>query len=247
MPALNGQVSNKTIDSSSFTVLPGEYVAVVRSIEDKEYRAALPNFPSQEPDGKWNYLKILPKFELLNDQHTVIDKQDMTLGIWSGSGFLTPNPKSSPVYSGWFKGKLGGGTLLRALGLMVQQGSDTAVLRGDTTVIRDAVVRVRTAVGAYSKANEQWEPAMFLELLKKYNDGVIPPFAGWRDLLAKINAAESRTDDREIRMKNFIVDIFGVADDEVKANGWYKDEFGTVYLTRTSAAGQTGGGSTEGW
>jgi hypothetical protein len=247
-PVANIKLDNNA-NSAFFTVQPGEYTAIVRKIVDKDpYMAALSNYPHPtNPEGKWSWIKIVPEFELVNEAHTQINKQDMTIGIFDNGQFVSPNPKNSPIFQGWYKGKLGAGTLLRALGLLVKGEGDSALLRGDTAQIVDAVVKVKTAVGLYSKSNENLGPDETLALLKEANGGEVPTFAQYRPLLVAYNEANGRTGDRELKMKNYVVDVWALTADEARAKGYHIDANGTVFLTKATAAAASPANSAANW
>jgi hypothetical protein len=245
MPAFNGEevAAKPDVNGSFFTVAPGEYPAIVRKIEDRPstwgpYPGDFAN-PKRD-DGKWEWVKIVPTFELINDAKTKIDKQDLTIGIFDNGRPVSPNPKNSPIFTGWFRGRLGAGTLLRAIGLMVQGENGVATLRGDTSKVFDAVVKVRTAVGLYSGDKKNYGPDETLALLKEQNGGQVPAFAQYRDLLKAYNDANGLEGETALKMKNFIVDVQPLTTQEVQDHGYYRDANGTVYLSKPAASSVPG-------
>lgn len=247
MPAFK---SDKIVDvrpaanGAYFTAAPGEYTAIVRKIVDKDpFMSNITGFPNPDTqDGKWPMYKITPTFELVNDRHTLIERQDLTIGVMVDGVPFSPNEKNSAVYSGWFNkskdtrgGSLGAAGLLEAIGVM-KVVDKQATFTGDTSEISDVVVRVRTGVGAYNKNKLNYGPDEFLALMMERNGGTVPPFAEYITLLNEYNEEKgARGTDDELKMKTFVLAVWGLNDGEVAAGGYFRADNGAVYLSKSSA------------
>lgn len=238
-------VQTTSANEQFFTVKPDDYVAIIRKIEDKDpFMVSISGFDNPDTsDGKWEMYKITPEFELMNERKTLIGRQDLTIGIMVDGVPFSPNPKNSAVYGGWYNpgksqrgGSLGAAGLLKAVGVMVVEGGE-ATFQGDTSDVKDALVWVRTGVGAYSKNNNNFGPDEFLAFLQEQNDGKLPPFSEYHIILNRYNEENGlKGTDDEIKMKNYVIDVWALTDEEVAAKGFYRDANGAVYATRPAGA-----------
>lgn len=251
MPRFNPQgkveVREATGNEQFFTVQPGDYLATVTQIVDKDpFMSSITGYPNPATDdGKWPMYKITPTFELHNERRTLIERQDLTIGIMVDGVPFSPNPKNSAVYGGWYNsgksqrgGSLGAAGLLKAVGVMsVVDG--VATFTGDTNDIKGALVMVHTGVGAYSKDKsvEPFGPDEFITFLQEQNEGKLPPFAEYHIVLNKYNEAQGyKGTEKELKMKNFVMDVWALTDAEVEQRGFFRDSTGAVYATRPAGA-----------
>lgn len=249
MPKFNPQgrvqVREATGNEQFFTTKPDDYLATVLDITDKDpFMSNITGYPNPDTeDGKWPMFKITPRFQLHNERQTLIERQDLTIGIMQDGVPFSPNPKNSAVYSGWYNGgksqrggSLGAAGLLKAVGVMKVEDGE-AVFTGDTNEVKGAIVWVHTGVGAYSKSGNNFGPDEFLVFLQEQNEGKLPPFSEYHIVLNKYNEAKGyKGTDNEIKMKNFVMDVWALTDAEVEQRGFFRDATGAVYATRPAGA-----------
>lgn len=249
MPKFNPQgrvaVKEATGNEQFFTTQPGDYLATVVQIVDKDpFMSSIPGFENPgTPDGKWPMFKITPTVQLHNERETLIERQDLTIGIMVDGVPFSPNPKNSAVYGGWYNngksqrgGSLGAAGLLKAVGVMKVVDGE-ATFTGDTNEVKGAVVWVHTGVGAYSKSGNNFGPDEFITFLTEQNEGKLPPFTEYHIILNKYNEAQGfKGTDKEIKMKNFIMDVWALTDAEVESKGFFRDATGAVYVTKPAGA-----------
>ncbi len=239
-------VRENTVNEQFFTVQPNDYIATVLDITDKDpFMSTITGFDNPaSSDGKWPMFKITPRFQLHNERQTLVERQDLTIGIMVDGAPFSPNPKNSAVYSGWYNGgksrggSLGAAGLLKAVGVMVVEGGE-ATFKGDTNDVKNAIVNVHTGVGAYckEKGGQSYGPDEFITLLQEQNDGKLPPFAEYHIILNAYNEEKGwKGTDKELKMKNYIMDCWPLTDAEVEEHGFFRDASGAVYATRPAGA-----------
>lgn len=78
-------------------VEPGYYVAVALRADEGKFNA---KFKGQK--GTFDYLKFTPEILLLNEAQTIINRQDIVIGVVDGDGYLyrpDGNETKSPLFS----------------------------------------------------------------------------------------------------------------------------------------------------
>lgn len=76
--------ANAASDNAQYAVIePGYYPAVVLKATEGRFNSTM-----KGQTGKFNYLKVTPDFQLLNENETRINRQDFTLGVVNDSGLL---------------------------------------------------------------------------------------------------------------------------------------------------------------
>lgn len=216
--------------SNAFKLIdPGFYNAFVSGLGFGTYQAAFKGFPNPATkDGKWTYGKLTPQLVLDNEEHTQINKQDTVLGVLvDNTPFQPRGNDESPV---WKEAVY----LLSALGLFATDGDGVFKLDFDPDFVKDRVIRVKVGLGGYIKSGEHrgnFKPEQITEMLKTVNGGV--PYEGFQipQLLNSWNFENGLTNelDEEIeegvslKLKNFVVNYYGINEDEASKNGWYFD------------------------
>lgn len=210
-------------------VEPGYYDAMLRKMTVSTHRAKFGKFASPDADGKWEYLKLLPDVQLLNEAKTLINRQQLTVGVLYEDELIRPDkdPEKLPVWGG----TQGAQFLLQALGLFrVVEGGYELDLRPDIVVNRP--LRVRTEIGGYIKGASNYDPAELTKLLLSIRGGAAVPFAEIRALQAQWNAKEGFTDPDgneytegvSLRLKNIITGWYAHSPAQAEELGYYADE-----------------------
>lgn len=71
-----GNTSGGEVGHHFDPIKPGYYVAAITGAVEGTYLAKFKNLP-----GRWRYLKLTPEFVLLNENETIINRQDWTVGV----------------------------------------------------------------------------------------------------------------------------------------------------------------------
>lgn len=235
---------------------PAYYPAVVTKVEMVQYRAGWSGFPNaNSPDGKWNWVKLIPHFTLLNENGTKIDRQDFGLGVFEGGKFIRPDGKDgSPFISN-------AQYLMQAMGLFTPSDDGVYNLDIDFDNVSDRVVTVRTGNAAYVREPRlNLDHATFGSLLAKVAGSDKGIYQSYASLLSEINemgvkeladvltvipkiqattiaegmVANRATEKREGLMaaKNVVLSVYAIKPDEATENGWYRHPItGAVYTT----------------
>jgi len=225
----------------AFHLVPeGVYPAVVDKLTQGSFRAKYGGiYNDASPDQKWEYWKLTPSVTLLNDAKTVINRQDWTLSVIRDGAMYRPDGDTtkSPIF-----GSTGGCQyMLQALGLISKDG-DSYELDFDTDHITDRVVMVRVQHAGYNKSlKRNYEPAELHKLLVDFNGGLEYTFEELRGLVDRYNEAQGFSDGEGLRLKNYIMNWFGVRPEEAEENGWFvvaqHDRSAQVFLTEASYEG----------
>lgn len=232
-------------------VKPDYYYAVLTGIEyGKPYRGKWGAFINpNSPDGKWNYEKIVPKFTLLNDNNSEIERQDFTLGVLEAGKFVRPDgKKQSPIM-------VTAQYLLTALGLF-KATEDPAKFSLDVNfeLVQDRVIRVRTGLAAYIKmprmnldeaqlhelltalaGTDKYEYEEIEGLVAKFNEMNADQLTVVIGKVTRLYNAPTMTDlvaardgegkeDAMLRLKNTISNVYPIKQDDAVAHEWYYDQ-----------------------
>ena len=166
-------------------VRPGKYYAVVKSVETGSFRAGYGNAVNPEADdGKWDYVKVTPTIELINENNTVINSQDFVIGVVNNAGELVdPKNKGNALIWSNFGGAF---HLLSALGCIADDGLDY-----NPETIANIIVRVRTFYRGYDSVKKiNYDPDQLMRILIAENDGVKVNPDEIKALLLKYNVAK---------------------------------------------------------
>lgn len=209
-------------------VKPDYYLAVVDEIKFGEYRAAYKGFPSKSKDKKWTYWKLTPSIKLLNDNRTLINRQDIQIGVVDDGVFVRPDgdKEKSAI---WTTAQY----FLGALGLLGQDESGEFKLDFDPELVTGFVIKVRTAIGGYIKGETGFDEKQMHELLLAQNDGQEYEFEDVPALVDQWNEDNGYDDDdKKLKTKNIIVNFFAVDLAAIEENGFYLDEAtGSVFVS----------------
>lgn len=219
-------------------ITPDFYIAVVRGVEYGSYFAGYKGFTNPaRPDGKWEYSKITPDLQLQNDNRTVINRQELTLGVIHEGTFIRPDgdTKQSPI----FGGNTGAQHFLTAVGMYAKNSDDKVVLGHpeygfDPELIEDRVITVKTGIAGYIKGSKGIDHLEFDRIMRERNGGA------WTvedlpDLLEDYNREHNYGDGEGLKTKNVITGYYSIFRAEAEKQGFFFDEeTGAVYLSKAS-------------
>jgi hypothetical protein len=214
-------------DSKAFRLVkPGYYTAVIEGLAFHENPGKSGTYINpNRPDGKWVYWRLTPSVRLQNENGTLINRQDVQLGVVENGQYIRPDgDKTKPAM--WSTGQF----FLRALGLLI--GNNGVYTHSfDPELIEGRVVRVQVAVGAYRKGSTSYTPEQLTAMLTQTNNGQGYEFEDIPDLVALYNADNNLTEDDALKTKNVITGYYSVGGKEIEEHGYYVDEMGGVYLS----------------
>lgn len=217
---------SEAADGKAFhTIKPGRYNAVVEKVEFETYVANYKGFPNpNSKDGKWTYGKLIPHLRLLNENGTIISRENIIIGVLEdGVPYRPDGDKTKPAI--WPQAQY----FLSALGLFKKSGDNTFELNFDTDHIFDRVVRVKTDVAGFVKGSKNYSPEELRALLTEVNLGVEYEWEDLFNLVAEYNQVNGLTDAEgkefeegvRLKTKNVVVNYFGLA--EKDADEFYFD------------------------
>jgi len=213
---------------NSFRVIePGFYVARVKSLKFGDYRAAYKGFPSKAKDKKWTYWKLTPEIELVNPEKTLINRQDVQIGVVENGSLVRPDGDNSKANI-WTTAQY----LLGALGLLGKDEDGKFTLDFDPDLVANRMIKVRTAIGGYIKGETGYDEKQMNALLLEVNDGQEYTFDEIPGLIEMWNDDNGYDNEDEIRLKakNIITSFFALDTKTIEENGFYLDEAtGAVY------------------
>lgn len=213
----------------SFEIIKDDYyLAVVKSLAFGEYRANYKGAPSKAKDKKWTYWKVTPSVELLNDNRTIINRQDIQIGVVEDGSLVRPDGDNSQSAI-W----TGAQYFLGALGLLKADENGEFTLDFDPDMIANRIVKVRTGIGAYIKGERGYDVNEVTAMLTEQNNGMEYPHDQIPFLVDQWNE-DNGYDDPDVRLKtkNVITNYFAVDLSTVDERGFYLDEgTGAVYVT----------------
>lgn len=210
-------------------VKPDFYLARVKDLKYGEYRAPYKGFPSKDKDKKWTYVKLTPGVELLNPEKTLINRQDIQVGVLSNGALTRPDGDGSKANI-WTSAQY----LLGALGLLKKDDHGLFMLDFDTDLIANRIIKVRTGIGGYIKGEATYEAPEMTQKLLEVNDGVEFTFEETQGLIDLWNEDNGYDLEDEIRLKpkNLVTNFFAVDLKTIEDNGFYLDEdTGAVFQT----------------
>lgn len=125
-------------------ITPNYYPAVMTSMVESVFNGR---------DGSVKYLKLQPEIALINENRTLINRQDLVVGYWNdATKQLYHNDPSQSVVWGGATGAL---FLLSAMGLYKKLPNGKFELEYDAKLIQDRPIRVQTGIAGYVKGNNQ--------------------------------------------------------------------------------------------
>lgn len=143
----NQAIERPAGNSNTYEVIPeGTYFGVVRSVKWSEFTVK----------AGYTMEKFTPVVELLNSNHTRIDRQDLTIGAVDENGFYTnkyfSNAESSVIFGGADveKGNYGARNFMFAMGML---NNDGVVVFNELALV-DVVVKVRVKTRTYTWKNQ---------------------------------------------------------------------------------------------
>lgn len=215
---------------NSFRVIePGFYVARVKSLKFGDYRAAFKGFPSKEKDKKWTYWKLTPEIELVNPEKTLINRQDVQIGVVKDGTLVRPDgdKEKSAI---WTSAQY----LLGALGLLSKGEDEQFTLSFDPDLVANRMIKVRTAIGGYIKGETGYDEKQMNALLLDVNDGQEYDFSEIPELIERWNEDNGYDNEDEVRLKakNVVTSFFALDTKTIEEAGFYlDDDTGAVYET----------------
>lgn len=199
---------------------PGYALATVTALEMAEYRAKSGEHRSKDKDGKWTYVKLTPSFLLHNENGTIINRQDVTVGVRGKSGFMRPDGDKSKAAI-WPQAQY----LLGALGLLSKDEEGNFSLDFDTDLIADRVVRVQHDIAGYQKGVRNYDPEALSLALLGANDGNPYTFDDVQDLVAQWNVDNDLDEDNDqrLRLKNVVTGVYPVDEKTIEEGEFFVD------------------------
>lgn len=221
---------------SSFKLIPPDYYfANVQSIKENtdDWRKFSVNGKVLEnkkhKEGKWNYWTVTPNFVLINENKTIINRQNFQIGVLDDGALIRPDGDSSkPVL--WAEGQF----LLGALGVLHKSEYGEFSIDFDPDLIQNRIVKVKTGIGGYIKGGRGFNHDEMHNLLLEQNDGEEYEFEDIPALIAMYNDDNERTDeaDNKLKAKNLVLSVFPVDQKTINENGYFLDEAtGAVFVT----------------
>ena len=166
-------------------VKPGNYLAIIRSLEMSSFRAGYGAVLNPDTDdGKWDYVKVKPTVQLVNDVETLINSQDFIIGVTDvNGGLVDPSGKGNSLiwsnYGGAFY-------MLNSIGAIVDDSLDF-----DSERVKNLIVKIKTFYRGYdSVRGENYEPDELMPLLVKANKGMRINSDDIKGLLLRYNAMQ---------------------------------------------------------
>lgn len=214
---------------NSFRLVPPDYyLAVVKEVKFGEYRAQYKGFPSKAKDKKWTYWKLTPSIQLLNDDKTLINRQDIQIGVVQDGVLVRPDGDTSKSAI-WTAAQY----FLGAAGLLAQGENGEFSLDFDPDLVANRVIKVKTGVGGYIKGETGYDVAQMHALLLEQNNGMEYDFDDIAGLVDQWNEDNGYTeDDVRLKTKNIVTNFFAVDTASIEENGFYLDEVtGAVFIS----------------
>ncbi len=215
-------------NNKSFHLVPPDYyLAIVKSVKfDGSNRWAVKGHKSTAKDGKWTHWKLTPDVVLINDNGTLINRQDIIVGAVEDGALVRPDgdTEQSPMWSSaqYFLG---------ALGLLTTDDSGEYTLDFDPDLITNRIIKVKTAVGGYIKGETGFDPKQLHELLLEQNNGMEYSFDEIPALVDQYNEDNGYDSETKLKTKNMIVNFFAVDQKTLDESDFYTDPgTGAVYL-----------------
>lgn len=205
---------------------PAFYPAVMTSMTESVYNGQ---------DGQTQYLKLEPEFALLNENRTLINRQNLTVGYWDDKKkqLYQNDPSKSVVWGG----AIGALFLLQALGLYKKLPNGKYELDYDAKLIQDRPIKVQTGVAGYVKGNTEltrrvsWAKDFGIEMNTLTNELTEGKSKTWSMLQLEtlIRAFNDKyglsgEGDDTLKTKNVIVGYYPVNKQDIEKYGWYLDE-----------------------
>lgn len=216
-------------------ISPDFYVAIMTSMDESVF---------QSKDGKATYLKVQPEFVLLNDNNTLLNRQDLTVGYYKPATkeLYHPDDGKYPIWGG------GNGALFlfKALGLFRETEDGKYDFDLNTKIVKDRVVKVRTGIAGYVKGNTTLSLTvnnaenfnkMAVKAMQSMTGGQVKVW-GMEDIpqiVEWFNSENGLDAENGLKTKNVIVGFYNVSkiDIEKHGDGWYvDDETGAVFTTK---------------
>ena len=231
--SLTTQPSNGV--STAFLVIPpASYAAIMTSIKEEVY-------PSK--DGSKMFMKVCPEFTLLNDNGTILNRQDFTVGNYDPAKKSLYHPEGKfPIWGG----ASGALFLFKALGLFRELEDGKYEFEFDANLVKDRVVRVRTGIAGYVKGNTPLSNTintadgfnkMANEAVAEISQGSVSVWGmeDLRNIAIWFNEKHGLDSENGLKTKNVVLAVYPVSEKEISDNGWYLDAAtGSVF---TSEAG----------
>lgn len=209
---------------------PGFYIAIVRGLKFGSYRAAYKGYKSPASDGKWTYWKLTPDIELVNANRTLINRQDVQIGVVEKGAFVRPDGDTTKAAI-WTAAQY----FLAALGLLTTKEDGQFGLDFDPDIITDRVIKVRTDIGGYIKGERGYDAKEMNQMLLEVNEGVPFEFEDVPELIALWNSDNGYDGDICLKPKNIIANFYAPDLRTIGENGFYVDEAtGAVFINELS-------------
>lgn len=220
---------------NSFKLTPPDYyLATVESltdqVDDRKFSVNGKQLKNKNnKSGLWTYWSVTPNVVLVNENKTVINRQNFQIGILQDEALIRPDgDKDKPVI--WSEGQY----LLGALGALKHDEDGNFVVDFDPELILNLVIKVKTGIGGYIKSNRGFNADEFHALLLEVNDGEEFEFEDIPALIAMYNDDNELTDDEfKLKAKNMILQVFPVDKKTIVEKEFYLDEeTGAVYISQ---------------
>lgn len=224
-------------NGSSFKLVePGYYYAVVQEVSERtDWRKFTANGKTvknpKHKEGKWEYWSLTPHFVLVNENKTIINRQNFQLGVLDEGELVRPDKDNSrPAI--WAEGQY----FLAAVGGLRKEDGDDGALRVefDPDTLCNMVVKVRTGIGGYIKGNRGFTSEEMTALLVEQNDGEPFEFEDIGALIALYNTDNELDQEgaEPLKAKNIIEAVYPVDLRVIEENGYFLDPVtGAVFVS----------------
>lgn len=216
---------------SQFALIPqGFYLAIMTSMKEEIFVSKA---------GDKAFLKVQPEFTLLNDNGTILNRQDFTVGNWDAKKKQLFHPDGKfPIWGG----NNGALFLFKSLGLF-QETDEGYEFELNTKIVKDRAIKIRTGIAGYIKGNTPLSltvnradtfNTIAVEIISELTNGTTVIW-GMEDIpriVEHFNAKNGLDAENGLKTKNVIVGFYPVSERDVSENGWYVDDTGAVYTTK---------------
>lgn len=212
-------------------ITPAFYPAVMTSMVESVFNGS---------NGAVKYLKLQPEVALINENRTLINRQDLIVGMWDDAKKqLYHNDPSQSVVWGGASGAL---FFLQALGLYKKLANGQFELDYEAKLIVDRPIKVQTGIAGYVKGNNELTKKVssakefgiqMNELTYELSDkkSKVWSMTQLDELVQAFNRKYGLSGEATLKTKNVIVGYYAVTKDDIAKHGWFNPEGSSQVFT----------------
>lgn len=216
-------------------VEPGVYVAHLKGVELSTKEGKYKDKKPPKGSKGWTYAKITPDIELVNDAGTVINRQELTIGVIKDGALYRPDEDGKSAM--WPESQY----FLNSIGLLNKNEDGTYALDFDDRSIKSRMLKVGVGVGGYIKGSKNFAPNDLYAFLKSEVNGG-EDFDRTLDNITEaaynynsdngLIKVDGTLDDTALKLKNHITAFFPLGQSEAEDAEYYVDyDSQVVYLS----------------